>query len=185
MLTSMSSEIQPQKTLEIPEFLRNAQVAVEGEALIASKEHIFQILKKAREQGYWLNDLCGVEQDAHFEVVYQLWNYDQKKSLTIKLRAQKWDAVPSAVPIWMYANWHEREAFDMFGIIFQGHPNLKRLLLPEDWNDIPPLRKEFKSQNLRDAHRVITDITPEEWAKKQIGDERLGQGGRKVGTRLE
>ncbi len=172
-----------QQTLELPSFLKGPQVTVEGEAIIVTREHVIEVLTKTKENGYWLNDLSGVENQNDFEVVYHLWNYDEKKALTIKLRTQKWDDVPSSCGIWKYANWHEREAFDMFGIIFQGHPNLKRILLPEDWNDIPPLRKDFKSQNLRETHRVILDMSPEDWSKKQIGDERMGEGGRKVGTR--
>jgi len=53
--------------------------------------------------------------------------------------------VPSLVDVWLGADYHERETYEMLGINFQGHPDLRRLLLPEDWNDIPPLRKDYTS----------------------------------------
>ena len=53
--------------------------------------------------------------------------------------------VPSLTDVWAAAEYHEREAFEMLGIVFEGHPDLRRLLLPEDWNDIPPLRKDYVS----------------------------------------
>jgi NADH:ubiquinone oxidoreductase subunit C len=54
-------------------------------------------------------------------------------------------AVPSLVEVWPGAEYHERETYEMLGIDFQGHPDLRKLLLPEDWSDIPPLRKDYTS----------------------------------------
>jgi len=54
-------------------------------------------------------------------------------------------AVPSLVEVWLGAEYHERETYEMLGIDFQGHPDLRKLLLPEDWSDIPPLRKDYTS----------------------------------------
>ena len=53
--------------------------------------------------------------------------------------------VPSLTDVWTGADYHERETFEMLGIVFEGHPDLRRLLLPEDWNDIPPLRKDYSN----------------------------------------
>jgi NADH:ubiquinone oxidoreductase subunit C len=53
--------------------------------------------------------------------------------------------VPSLVPVWPGAEYHEREAFEMLGVRFEGHPDLRGILLPEDWDDIPPLRKDYRS----------------------------------------
>lgn len=53
--------------------------------------------------------------------------------------------VPSLVEVWTAAEYHERETFEMLGVAFEGHPDLRRILLPEDWNDIPPLRKDYVS----------------------------------------
>jgi NADH:ubiquinone oxidoreductase subunit C len=54
-------------------------------------------------------------------------------------------SVPSLVDVWPGAEFHERETYEMLGVKFEGHPDLRRILLPEDWDDIPPLRKEFVS----------------------------------------
>jgi len=76
-------------------------------------------------------------------VVYHLYSYTHKHNVTIKARLPQDDPrVPSVTSIWSGANWHEREAAEMFGIFFEGHPNLVPLLLPEDMTDHHPLRKD-------------------------------------------
>ena len=78
-----------------------------------------------------------------FEVVYHLYSMPTKKRIRIKVRLNESDAsVPSVMKIWEAADWFEREAFDMLGIKFVGHPNLKRLLM---WNEFQgyPLRKDY------------------------------------------
>ncbi|MEW6418860.1 MAG: NADH-quinone oxidoreductase subunit C [Nitrospirota bacterium] len=94
-----------------------------------------------------LQDLCGVDyhgkKEPRFEVVYNL--YSIKYRHRIRLRAQVPADDPSiktVTSIWAGANWHERECFDMFGIIFKEHPDLRRILLPEDWEG-HPLRKDY------------------------------------------
>ena len=85
-----------------------------------------------------------------FEVVYfagSLSTHEQQ-DLVIQLAERvKRDepTVPSLVDVWPGAEYHEREAFDMLGLKFDGHPDLRRLLLPEDWDDLPPLRKDYNS----------------------------------------
>lgn len=100
----------------------------------------------ARELGYeFLLDLCSVDnmgKDPRFEVVYELATVDDRKHLRVKAEVAEDEDVPSVVEIWKTANWHEREVYDMMGIRFSGHPNLKRILM---WEGYPyfPLRKEF------------------------------------------
>ena len=77
-----------------------------------------------------------------FEVVYHLCSIAHKRRLRLKLRVDEGQAVPSVSGVWETADWHEREVFDLFGIPFEGHPDLRRLLMPEDWEG-HPLRKDY------------------------------------------
>src|SRR5687768_16747398 len=104
--------------------------------------------RSARSQGWYLMDLCGVDRlglasDHRFEVVAQLLNRDTKERWTAYVSAEgEPPTVPSVTEIWPSANFFEREAFDMFGIFFEGHPNLTRLLMPDEWEG-HPLRKDY------------------------------------------
>ncbi|MFM7976809.1 MAG: NADH-quinone oxidoreductase subunit C, partial [Pirellula sp.] len=78
-----------------------------------------------------------------FEVVYLLFNTNSGERLTVKTHVNEPDLkLPSACPIWFGADWLEREVYDMFGIVFEGHPNFKRLLLPDAFESFP-LRKDY------------------------------------------
>lgn len=86
-----------------------------------------------------------------FEVVYCVGSVstpgqeDLVLILAERVKREESPSVPSLVPVWTAAEYHERETFEMLGIRFEGHPDLRRLLLPEDWNDKPPLRKDYTS----------------------------------------
>ncbi|MFQ5691448.1 MAG: NADH-quinone oxidoreductase subunit C [Nitrospinota bacterium] len=93
----------------------------------------------------YLSDLCGVhypERDRPFEVVYQLFALDRSERLRLRVRLADGEAAPSVTGVWRTANWLEREAYDMFGLRFEGHPDLRRILMPEDYEQFP-LRKEI------------------------------------------
>jgi NADH-quinone oxidoreductase subunit C len=81
-----------------------------------------------------------------FDVVYNLYSipFNQHLALKTTLPRDKTE-IDSVQHIWKTANWHEREAFDMFGVTFKGHPDLRRILLPADWEG-HPLRKDYKQQ---------------------------------------
>lgn len=80
------------------------------------------------------------------EVIYNLYSIPFNHHLTLKLKTLRDNAeVDSVEGIWKTANWHEREAYDMFGIKFRGHPDLRRILMPADWEGFP-LRKDYKQQ---------------------------------------
>jgi NADH-quinone oxidoreductase subunit C len=93
-----------------------------------------------------LTDVSGVDNygdDPRFEVVYHLYSLASRTHLRLKVSIPEDDLiVDSVVPVWKTADWHEREAFDMFGLRFRNHPNLKRILM---WDGYPyfPLRKDF------------------------------------------
>lgn len=85
----------------------------------------------------------GREDGPRFEVVYHLYSLEHNHRVRLKVRVEERDAVvPTAVPLWPIANWLEREAWDMFGIRFEGHPDLRRLLLYEEFEG-HPLRKDY------------------------------------------
>lgn len=77
-----------------------------------------------------------------FEVVYHFSSLHTKRRIRLKVRVAENEAVPSLAALWPTANWHEREVFDMFGVPFSGHPDLRRILMPEDWEG-HPLRKDY------------------------------------------
>ena len=77
-----------------------------------------------------------------FEVIYQLASIPHKWRLRLKVRVPDGEPVPTVIPVWDAANWYEREVFDLFGIVFTGHPELTRILMPEDWEG-HPLRKDY------------------------------------------
>ncbi len=107
-----------------------------------------------------LLDVCGVDylgREMRFEVVYHLYSMKTKGRLRVKVPLAESDLViPSVIQIWEATDWFEREAFDMFGIHFEGHPNLKRLLM---WNEFEghPLRKDYPI-NKRQPIPVPADI---------------------------
>lgn len=77
-----------------------------------------------------------------FEVVYHLYSLRHKRRLRLKVRVEADRAVPSVTGVWATADWHEREVFDLFGVPFAGHPDLTRILMPDDWEG-HPLRKDY------------------------------------------
>ena len=85
-------------------------------------------------------DYLGDEQ--RFCMVYHLYSYKHDRLIRIKARISEEEAVPSVTSIWKTADWMEREVYDMFGIEFSGHDDLKRILLPDDWHG-HPLRKDY------------------------------------------
>ena len=96
-------------------------------------------------EGWRLQGLCGVDRlglgGPRFEVVAHLLNREAKERRIVHVVAEgDPPTAPSVVDLWPTANWMEREAFDMFGIVFDGHPSLTRILMPDDWNGHPQLK---------------------------------------------
>jgi len=92
-----------------------------------------------------LADLTAVDwpkREKRFDVVLNLYSFAKNERLMVKVHAADAEEVPSVVSVWPTANWQEREVFDMFGIVFAGHPDLKRILLPDEWQGYP-LRKDY------------------------------------------
>jgi len=104
-----------------------------------------------------LSDLCGMDlsmtrpDGPRFDVVYHLYSVEHGHVLTVKTAVGDGDEAPSVTGIWLTANWHEREAYDMFGIGFAGHPDLRRILMPDEF-DAFPLRKDFPLEGREKDH---------------------------------
>jgi NADH-quinone oxidoreductase subunit C len=113
------------------------------------RESIVEICAFLKEKhGFdMLADLCGgdrgPEEDPRFEVNYHLFSTTHYKRLRLKVLVSEDDAhVPTVSALWKTANWHERETYDLVGVIFDGHPDLRRILLPSDF-DGHALRKDY------------------------------------------
>ena len=115
------------------------------------KEYIMEIcqyLLSAPDMGFnYLRDLTAVDylgkRDIRFEVVYHLYSITNRHMIRLKAPVEESDcSIDSVCSIWSGANWHERECFDLFGISFKGHPDHRRILMPDDWEG-HPLRKDY------------------------------------------
>jgi NADH-quinone oxidoreductase subunit C len=100
----------------------------------------------------YLSDVTGVDRfpiEPRFELNYHLLSLPRRDTIRLRVRLPGEDPViESVVPVWPTANWHEREIFDLLGVRFEGHPNLKRMLLPDDWEGYP-LRKDYPVEGPR------------------------------------
>ncbi len=120
------------------------------ETFVVDSSQLKQILTYAKESTETrfdlLLDICGVDylgRNPRFEVVYHLYSIPLNHRIRIKvLLSEENCKVPTCVDLWKSADWFERETFDMLGILFEGHPNLKRLLLFEGFEG-HPLRKDY------------------------------------------
>lgn len=129
------------------ELILEEQFLVDKPALVIRREGLVELARAARALGYdYLVCITGVDYRAErgeFEVIYNLYSYSKLRHLVLKTRCPGGDPkVPSLVEIWRSADWLERETYDLMGIVFEGHPNLKRILLPEPWRG-HPLRKDY------------------------------------------
>ena len=105
---------------------------------------ILQVLRD-REQFDYCVDITAVhypKREKQFDVLWVLYSFPRNERIRVKTLIADGESLPSSVPIWATANWLEREVFDMFGIKFDGHPDLKRILLPDGWKG-HPLRKDY------------------------------------------
>ena len=134
-----------------PEWIVEVVEAFSETTVIVPRQHIEAVcrfLKIAPQlELNMLADICGVdrgpEEEPRFEVNYHLFSTTLYLRARLKVLINEDDPrVPTVTAVWKTANWHERETFDMFGIIFEGHPDLRRILLPDDWEG-HALRKDF------------------------------------------
>ena len=124
--------------------------------IVIPKERIVEVCKYLKEDNDLhfdlLADLCGIDMNTatkRFGVIYNLYSYTHKHRIRIKtFTEEEHPKVPTVTTVWETANWHERETFDMFGIIFEGHPDLRRMYMPDVF-EYHPLRKDFPLMGIR------------------------------------
>jgi len=134
---------------EAVEFIGQLSVTVDRERIV----EICDFLKSDSETSFdYLSDLTCVHyperREAPFEIVYNLFSISKNERVRLKVRTS--DSVESVTSVWPAANWLEREVFDLFGIRFNNHPDLRRLLLPPDWEGYP-LRKDYPLEFIENA----------------------------------
>lgn len=134
---------------------RLGEAITEGEVkglevrLTVKPEASWEACRFLRDVGFeYLNCLSGADWTTHLEVVYDLSSLQHPKTVHLRVPVNRTDPVVRTVTdIWRGANWHERECFDLFGVRFDGHPDLRRILLPEDWVGFP-LRKDYTDERI-------------------------------------
>jgi NADH-quinone oxidoreductase subunit C len=132
--------------------------------LVVGRELLAEIATYSRddEKFDWLSDLTAVDwprREKRFDIVLNMYSFEKNERLRLKVHAAADERVPSVQGVWATANWEEREVYDMFGVIFEGHPDLRRILLPDEWQGYP-LRKDYD---------ILTQDTA--WVRENLGIE--------------
>jgi NADH-quinone oxidoreductase subunit C len=142
-------EWNPQAVEEVIEFAGETTVVVHRKLLLRTAEFL---ASEPSLRFSFLSDVTAVDRfplEPRFELNYHLLSIDRRERLRLKVRVSGADAVvPSVTSIWPTANWHERESYDLMGIHFDGHPDLSRILMPDDWEG-HPLRKDYPVEGYR------------------------------------
>ena len=138
-----------QAVTEVIEFRGETTVVVPREHLVRAASYL---ASEPSLHFSFLSDITTVDRyplEPRFEVNYQLLSLDRNERLRLKVRlAGSEPVVHSVTEIWPTANWHERENFDLMGIRFEGHPELSRILMPDDWEGYPQ-RKDYPVEGYR------------------------------------
>ncbi len=176
----------PPATVEIPPFLARLQSALPGSVTALSYwvgdwtaivpvdrlPAVLGHLRDAPDAAFdMLSDLTATDwpprKPERFDIIYCLWSTRLRHRLRVKTRAGEEQPVSSATALWPSANWLEREVFDMFGVSFTGHPDRRRILMPEDWQGHPQ-RKDYP---LEGPGELLLE-NPTDWLKlRQARDE--------------
>ncbi|MGH9773370.1 MAG: NADH-quinone oxidoreductase subunit C [Candidatus Acidiferrales bacterium] len=146
------------------EGIREAWLDRKQAILVVAAEKLLEVAQYCRdeEKFNYLADLTAVDwpkREKRFDLILNLYSFAKNERLRLKIWLGGAEHVASVAGVWPVANWLEREVFDMFGIVFDGHPDLRRILLPEEWQG-HPLRKDY------DILKQDTD-----WVRENLGIE--------------
>ncbi|MGD0579111.1 MAG: NADH-quinone oxidoreductase subunit C [Bryobacteraceae bacterium] len=140
-------------------------IAYQGQpSFVAQADAAHDVLESLRDfhEFDYLVDITAVhwpQREATFDIVYVLYSFSRNQRIRMKIRVKEGERPRSSVDLYPTANWLEREVFDMFGVEFDAHPDLRRILMPDDWTGYP-LRKE----------RTILDMD-NRWVQENLGIE--------------
>ena len=145
----MSQEILSLLNSHFPDSIRSIVSENNRIVFTAKKDKIHHIMSKLKQEGFnHLSDVTGVDyiDEGEFELIYHLWSHQKKLRPIMKVRIPRQSpTIRSISDLWTGAQMHEREIHELFGIEFEGNPDLSELFL-EDWKEIPPFRKDFNSR---------------------------------------
>ncbi len=146
------------------EAVREASLDRKQAIILIAADQLREISRHCRDEEKFdmLVDLTAVDwpkREKRFDIVLNLYSFAKNERLRLKAHAAEGEPVPSVCSVWPAANWLERECYDMFGIVFEGHPDLKRILMPDEWQGYP-LRKDY------DILKQDTD-----WVRENLGIE--------------
>ena len=161
-----SSPLLDELQRRFPGALSDAVIFRNMPSLVVAKESLIALCEflKSDEGGEYtlLTDHTAVDypkREKRFEVIYHLYSFKRNDRLRVKVLAGDGEKIPSVAGVWPTANWLEREVFDMFGVLYEGHPDLKRILMPDGWVG-HPLRKDYDVLKQDEA-----------WVKANLGIE--------------
>jgi NADH-quinone oxidoreductase subunit C len=202
-MTSLT-EMETQVRQTLAGAVMDSEIAFEELTLVARAEDIVAVVTQLRDDPRWLFqtliDICGVDypgREKRFEVVYHLLSMRRNQRIRVKVLSDEKSPVPSIAAVFPCADWFEREAFDMYGILFADHPDLRRILT--DYNFVGfPLRKDFpltgtvevrydpeqqrvvyEPVRLRQEYRDFDFLSPWEGVEDAIRREEQGGAGEK------
>ena len=162
--TPWEAELPSQLKAEFADRIVEAASYLGQNFLIASSDAVIEVLEflKLELDFDFLADLTAVhypKEEQQFEIVYSLYSFARNERLRVKTRIKDGERAATATGVFPASNWMEREVFDMFGIEFAGHPNMRRLLMPDEWTG-HPLRKDYNILGM--DHR---------WVQENLGIE--------------
>jgi NADH-quinone oxidoreductase subunit C len=161
-------EAAPSVDLQVTAFVARDALPELGRLLRDRADLAFTFLAELTAVDFW-------PREPRFEVVYILVSMTQRLRLRLKVRLHGNDAhVPTVSDVWPAANWLEREVWDLFGIMFDGHPDPRRLLMPDDWEGYP-LRKDYPVQIRKHADWAQPLQMTEEEFRANVAKDRLAR----------
>jgi NADH-quinone oxidoreductase subunit C len=162
--TPLENELVQRLKARFGDAIREATLDRKQAIVLVAAEKLREISLYCRDDEKFdmLEDLTAVDwpkREKRFDIILNLYSFPKNERLRLKAHAAENEAVPSVYQVWPVADWLERECYDMFGIVFEGHPDLKRILLPDEWQGYP-LRKDYD---------ILKQDTA--WVKENLGIE--------------